>query len=282
MIGTTTVSGGTTPTQFTASGSTGAYKQFFSVNTTYTVYDGSGASTVSGPVVIGANKAALTVSGASAVADTTAGGNSITTTGKSAVFAAANDTVSAGGAASTVFGASAGVTHFAVSGNNSSITGGAGGFVGAVSASNSTLVGGTSVSIISVSGSNNLAVAGAAGITGIDLSQSTGPNTVATNPLGNSGQLVAFLGGGPDTVLGGGGQSTIKAGSGHDAFIFVNGHAGGSETILGFSASDNFGFAGYGYSGTNLPTETVGALGDVISLSDGTRITLVGFDHKLF
>jgi hypothetical protein len=154
--------------------------------------------------------------------------------------------------------------------------------VGTVSGANTTLVGGTGNTIASVSGANSLAVAGSSGVTGIDESGSTGPETIATNPLGNSGTLVAFLGSGADSVLGGGGASTIEGGSGNDVFAFINGHAGGSEVIYNFTAIDNFAFAGYGYSATNLPTEAVGTLGDVITLSDGTTITLVGIDHKIF
>ncbi|GAB0116912.1 hypothetical protein [Acidisoma sp. 7E03] len=283
MSQTTTIGGGSTPTQFTgASGAASAYSTFFPADTTYTVFSGSGVTTTSGPVVIGSTNAAITVSSASAVADTTSGGNTITTTGKTAVFAAANDTISASGGATTLFGASSGVTQFVASGANSSITGGSGGFVGTASGANTTLVGGTGVSIMHVTGSNSLAVAGQAGITGIDLSKSTGPETVATNPLGNSGTLVAVLGSGADSVIGGSGASTITAGSGNDSFLFVKGHAGGSEIIIGFSASDNLGFAGYGYTATNLPSEHVGSIGDVITLSDGTTITLAGIFHKIF
>ena len=65
-------------------------------------------------------------------------------------------------------------------------------------------------------------------------------------------------------------------------FAFVKGHAGGSEVIIGFNGSDNFAFGGYGYSSTVTPTETVGSLGDVITLSDGTTITLAGVNHKIF
>lgn len=283
MSESTTIGGGTTPAQFTgASGASSAFTSFFPANATYTVFTGNGVVTTSGPVVVASTNSALTVSGASAVADTTSGGNTITTTTPTAVFAGPNDTISASSAASTIFGAGSGVTQFTSTGADSSITGGSGGFVGTASGANTTLVGGTAVSILHVTGSNSLAVAGQSGITGIDLSKSTGPETVATNPLGNSGTLVAILGTGADSVIGGGGASTITAGSGHDSFLFVKGHAGGSEVIIGFNASDNIGFSGYGYSATNLPQEHVGSLGDVITLSDGTTITLAGFDHKLF
>jgi Ca2+-binding RTX toxin-like protein len=115
------------------------------------------------------------------------------------------------------------------------------------------------------------------------MSQTTGPETIATNPNGGDGQLVATLGSGADSVIGGGGASTVTAGSGNDVFGFVKGHAGGSEVIIGFNSSDNIAFSSdYGYSATNLPTENVTAAGDVITLTDGTTITLSGVDHKIF
>ncbi|GAB0116933.1 hypothetical protein Acid7E03_10050 [Acidisoma sp. 7E03] len=195
------------------------------------------------------------------------------------IFAAANDTISAATGSTTLFGASTGQTTFSLGGSDSSVTGGAGSIVGTASGSNSTLVGGSGTSLFSVTGSNSLVVAGQGGTTGVDLSKSTGPETIATNPLGNSGTLVATLGSGADSVIGGGGASTITAGSGNDVFGFVNGHAGGSEVIIGFNSKDTLAFGGY--SG-NFLTESVSGGSDVIKLSDGTTITLVGIDHKLF
>lgn len=277
-----TVSGGTVPANYSGSGAaTAALSTFFSSSTTYTVISGSGVSTVGGPAVVSAPNSAVTLSGATSVADTTTGGNSLTVTTPASVFAAPNDTVTAA-AASTIFGAASGVTQFTANGSNSSVTGGAGGFTGTASGANSTLVGGTGVSIVHVTGANSLAVSGSSGITGFDETNSTGAETIATNPLGNSGTLVAILGSGADTVLGGGGASTITGGSGHDVFAFIKGHAGGSEVIIGFGAADNLAFAGYGYTGANLPAESVGSIGDVITLSDGTTITLAGVHHKIF
>jgi hypothetical protein len=275
-----TVSGATVAQQFTG-GAGAVLNTFFNSSTSFTVFSTAGASTVSGPAVVAAAHTAVTITGATAVADTSSGSNAITVTTSGSVFAAANDTVSAT-AASTIWGASSGTTHFTASGSNSSITGGAGGFTGTVSGANSTLVGGSGISIVSVGGANSLAVAGSAGITGINESGTTGAETIATSPLGNTGTMVAILGAGADSVLGGSGASTITAGSGHDVFAFIKGHASGSEVIIGFNSSDNLAFAGYGYTGANLPTEAVGARGDVITLTDGTTITLAGFDHKIF
>lgn len=282
MSGFTTVSGGTTPTQFTTSGAGPAFASAFSSGTTYTNVTGSGSVSSSGPVVVSTSGNAVSVSGASAVADTSAGGNKILVTGngKPAIFAAANDTIAASSGASTLFGASKGLTQFSVSGANSSIVGGSGGFLGTVTGGNSTLVGGSGVSVMTVTGRNNL-VAGGTGVTSADLRQSAGGNVVSTNPLGNSGTLIANLGAGAATVVGGSGTSYV-AGNGSDVFLFIKGHAGGSEYIYGFNSSDNIGFGGYGYSAANLPTEQVGALGDVITLNDGTKITLVGVNHTVF
>ncbi len=276
----TTVSGGTVPNNFSgASGAGAAFATYFSPTTNVTVV--SGYSTATGSVVIANPGSSDTVSG-SAVADTSSGSNSITTTNPATVFAAPNDTITSA-AATTLFGASgSGVNHFAIGGSGSSVTGGTGGIVGTASGANSTLVGGTGNSIFTVTGPNSLAVAGSGGVTGINEQSSTGPETIATSPVGNSGTLVAVLGSGADTVLGGSGASTITGGSGNDVFAFIKGHAGGSEVIIGYTGSDNLAFAGYGYTGSNLPTENVGSAGDVITLSDGTTITLAGFDHKLF
>ncbi|WP_227320400.1 hypothetical protein [Acidisoma silvae] len=169
-------------------------------------------------------------------------------------------------------------------GSNSSVVGGAGSISGAVSGSNTTLIGGTSSSAFSVAGAGNLAVAGSTGSTTINLTQTgTAGNIIATNPNGGNATLQATLSAnGADSVIGGGGASTITAGAGHDVFGFVNGHAGGSEVIIGFNSSDNLAFGGYGYSITNTPSETLTAAGDVIKLSDGTTITLQGYDHKLW
>lgn len=284
MSDTATVTGGIYPTNYSnASGAESSFATLFGSGITYSVVTDSGADTVGGPLVIGTGGNALTVSGANAIDDAnSSGGNAITVQTAATVFASQNDTISAASAASTIFGSSAGMTQFSLGGANSSVTGGSGSFVGSSSGANSTLVGGTTASLITVTGANSLAVAGQAGITGINETGATGQEMIATNPLGNSGTLVADLGAGATTVIGGSGTSTINVGSGADAFIFVAGHAGGSEYIFGFSGKDNLGFAGYGYSSSNLPVETVTALGDTLTLTDGTKVTLVGIDHKIF
>ena len=90
-------------------------------------------------------------------------------------------------------------------------------------------------------------------------------------------------------MIGGGGNSTITAGGGADVFGFVNGHAGGFETISGFNSKDNFAFGGYESLGGAIKTEAVATTidpaaggSDVITLTDGTVITLYGYDKTVF
>jgi Ca2+-binding RTX toxin-like protein len=281
----TTINGGSVPNNFSgASGASFAFAQFFNSQTSITSFSGSGQSTATGATEITGSGGTSTISG-SAVADVSSGSNNITLTNPSVVFAAPNDTISAAGAA-TLFGGSAGTTRFTFGGADSSVTGGTGNIAGSSSGSNSTLVGGTGISLFSVTGANSLAVAGPSGITGINETASTGPETIATNPNGNSGTLVATLGSGADTVIGGSGASTITGGSGNDVFTFVKGHAGGTEVIFNYTKADNIAFAGYGYTSTIVPTETIGSFAgvtsDIMTLSDGTKITLVGQETKLF
>jgi serralysin len=285
MSASTTVSGSSVANNWTG-GAGGAGQAFLNLitNAPYLNVVGSGVSTITGASVLMTGATSVTVS-ASAFADESTGSNSINTQAPSVVFAAPNDTISSA-AATTLFGSSGGLTTFAIGGAGSSISGGAGGIRGVASGANSTLIGGSGNNLFTVSGSNSLAVAGPGpGTTGINEATSTGPELIATSPTGTSGPLVAILGSGADTVLGGGGASTITGGSGSDVFGFIKGTAGGSEVIFNFTSKDNFAFGGYGSAGP-ISAEAVttfgGVASDQITLTDGTKITLVGIDHKIF
>ncbi len=280
----TTISGGGVPSNWTggAGGASAAFATYFSATTVVTTI-GPGISSVTGAVALDTPNTAVTVS-ASAFADESTGGNSITTLDPSVVFAAANDTITSA-AATTLFGAAGGLTTFSISGAQSSINGGAGGITGTASGANTTLIGGTGNNIVTVTGANSLAVAGPGpGTTGIDESGSTGAEEIATSPTGTSGPLVAILGSGADTVLGGGGASTITGGSGHDVFGFIKGTAGGTEVIFNFTSKDTFAFGGYTGDPVASETPTVfgGVTSDLITLTDGTKITIVGQNSSIF
>ena len=244
--------------------------------TSVQTYSGSGVLG-SGAVVVQTGSGTITAgTSTTAIVDASAGGNVISASAPIVIAAAPSDTVSATGSA-TLLGASSGQVTFNTSGPNSSVVGGSGSIVGTASGSNTTLIGGTGVSLFKVTGANALVVAGPSGTTGVDMSQTAGPETVASNPNGGDANLVAYLGSGADSVIGGGGQTTVRAGSGNDIFAFVNGHAGGSEFITGFNAKDNLAFDGYAKG----PTEQVVGGQDEMTLSDGTVITFFGVTHTI-
>lgn len=90
-----------------------------------------------------------------------------------------------------------------------------------------------------------------------------------------SGIAVIALNNNSDTVVAGGGNATVVGGSGPDLYGFLPG-LGGTEAIFGFKATDRIQFT------APVASETLVSGSDVIQASDGTQITLVGFDHKLF
>jgi hypothetical protein len=124
-----TVSGSSIPNNWTlTSGATPVFNEFFATASAVTLFSTTGVSTTPGALAITSSNGADTVS-SSMFVDISTGGNNITSVNKSIIFSGPNDTIDSA-AASTVFGAGTGVGHFAISGGESSIVGGAGGFVG--------------------------------------------------------------------------------------------------------------------------------------------------------
>jgi Ca2+-binding RTX toxin-like protein len=156
---------------------------------------------------------------------------------------------------------------------------------------NSTLVGGSGTGPSTIGGGNNI-TAFAAGTGPTTLIAGTGTSVLdgltgkgvesfSTSPFAtaNTTALMA-LNGAADTVVGGSGHSTVIGGAGPDTYAFLSGNAGGSETILGLKFGDRLIFGLY--QGNPIASEGVTNGSDVIKLTDGTSITLAGFDHKLF
>ena len=278
MSGTTTINGSSVMSQFTPGTSASvAFNAITASGAMFSVDTTSGAFGTAGPVSVGGMNITATFANATIVYSTAISSSlTVTTLPSAKVFAASGDTITAAGA-DTLYGADTGLSTFISTGNNSSVVGGAGDMAATASGANTTLIGGTGTSNFTVSGAGSVAVAGPSGTTNISLTDSAGAE-VATNPLGNSGSLVASLSqtGGADTVAGGSGSSSIVGGNGHDVFAFVAGHGGGSETISGFTSNDTFAFSSdYGYSLKNPPPEAVVNGNDVITLTDGTEITTI-------
>ncbi len=131
------------------------------------------------------------------------------------------------------------------------------------------IVGGAGALSIAGRGGNMLVVAG------------TSTSNVST---GNGASLV-FAGSGNLSLVGGTGSMQVVAGSGHATIIegagpttlqVVNGAAGGSDVVSGFRPGlDTVELFGYSTSGT---VSTVGG-STLISLADGTRVTLLGVSN---
>jgi hypothetical protein len=302
MSGTTsTLSGATVVSQFTPPATGAALAALSSFTGSFSVDSVNGVYSVPGAVFLEPGVTSATITSATIVVSNSPNANiTVTTLPSAEIFAAPGDTVSATGA-DTLFGASSlsgyGANSFISTGDNSSIVGGTGDLNATASGANTTLIGGTGTNNFTVSGSNSLAVAGYSGHTTITLTDPDADSVpgsgvqITTNPLpGTTGILTATLSpNGADTVIGGGGTSMITAGQGADVFGFVNGHAGGVESITGFNAKDNFAFGGYDSLGGAIASEAVNTTidpaaggSDVITLTDGTVITLVGYDNKVF
>jgi Ca2+-binding RTX toxin-like protein len=87
-------------------------------------------------------------------------------------------------------------------------------------------------------------------------------------------------GSGQETFFAGSGNATVIGGTGADLYAFVNGEAGGSETIFGFDSSkgDQVTLQGYGPDEVrnDLKNATTSGGNTVITLSDNTSITFIG------
>jgi Ca2+-binding RTX toxin-like protein len=229
--------------------------------------------------------------------------------GSDVIYAGGADTIAAGSGATTVFGGAPGATvqggtgalQFVGGAGAVSAQGGSGtnllyGGTGSASSylvagsGNSTLIGGSgpgattlsggsgnlngsSVMMAFAAGSGSVVVQGArAGTALINGTTGTGQELVMAP---TSGVAVIALNNNSDTVVGGGGNTTVVGGSGPDLYGFLPGVAG-TEAIFGFKATDRIQFT------APVASETLVDGSDVIEASNGTQITLVGFDHKLF
>ncbi len=215
-----------------------------------------------------------------------------------------NDTVSALSGSLLVFGSSAGTLTFTGGANDASVVGGAGvldatggsgpdAIYGGSSGQDvlftgtgpTTLAGAYGGTLSAVGGAANLLVA-AGGNTTLAGAGSTGDNLFYTSGTGTS---VVQAGSGSSTVVASGADNAIYGVTGtQDVFLsgtgvtqldFVSGAEGGTNNILGFTASDSIDLSGYaaGAAQAALASETVGGGNTILALSDNTHIVLFGF-----
>jgi hypothetical protein len=171
-----------------------------------------------------------------------------------------------------VFGGSGALTFVAGSGAASVIAGAGQVTLFGGSGGSTYLAGSTgSVGELLVAGSGNETLSAAGTTVGNTLYAGTD-----TSGGGSNDWLVG--GSGNDTFVGGNGQTTMTGGAGTDYFVFDKAIAGGTTTINDFASNETLGIFGYGLSANAIVSgSSVSAGSTTISLSDNTKITLIGF-----
>ena len=210
------------------------------------------------------------------------GANGVTTSGDAApldvIGGVGSISVLGGSGDLTVSGATSTTATTIVRGGSGTnlLTGGAGLTTIAAGSGASTLIGGTGPTMLFTNGGASDYVAAGSGPTTIVGGTGSGNEQI----FAGSGADFIGLGSGADTMVAGSGVSSVIGGAGQDIYGFINGHAGGSDIIAGLKANDSIVFGGYG--GNPITSEGVLNGSDLLTLSDGTAILLVGIDYKIF
>ena len=251
-MSTATVLGGTVPYHFIPPSISAA----FDLQTNDTVIAGAGSATyyLSGSTTL--------------LADGGTGSSLVIAEGQDSIFGGDGNIVVTGGSDPLFF------------------AGGGGDAIVTAATGNATLFGGSGTNLFFGGSGNLTAYAGTGPTTVAGGSGATTFNGVAGKHedfITGSGTAAVTVGSGCNTIIGGTGASTITAATGsdpgHDVFSFIAGHGGGKETILNFNGStDKIEPIGYG---SPPPVENLTGGNDVITLNDGTQITLVGVDQKV-
>jgi len=247
-----------------------------------TVSGGSGADTVfagdGGSIQGGSAGGNLLVAtgGATTLVGGGSGDTEVAGGGSSTLVLQPDGTAFGGGGTTTVFGAGADIM---VGGTGSTVLVGSSGtgnamFAGAGNTTmfggtgNDTMVGGTGQTVMVLGNGNDLLAGGPGSVTvfgggGNDTTFATG-----------GGTLYLMAGSGNNQVVLGAGATNVTAGSGPDTFDVSNGKAGGVDVINGFKVgTDQLNL--FGYTAANAQPQFSGG-NAIFTLSDGTRITLVG------
>ncbi|WP_158806420.1 MULTISPECIES: hypothetical protein [unclassified Acidisoma] len=241
------------------------------------------------------------------------------TFGSNTIFAAGADTINTGSASTLIFAGrndvnvhgGSGSMYFVGGSGAVSILGGSGPttLFGSYSANTLLEAGSGQNVLIAGAGPENTTLVGGSGSTW-EFANGSGPVTMYAGNSSGSGAspaisiLVGVTGTGPelmktgsgnaliglnaaaDTVIGGSGASTVLGGIGDDVYAFVKNQTEGTEVILGFKVGKDALVFSPGYGDKPVASETIEKVAgygtsDVIQLTDGTTITLIGVSHKI-
>ena len=129
------------------------------------------------------------------------------------------------------------------------------------------IIGGSGSVAVTAQGANMIVVGGAG-------ASSIAAGNGACEVFAGPGATTLQLGAGPATVIAGGGSASITEGNGAVLYDIVKGSAGGTDSIDGIRPGIDR-LALFGYDGGVASFTTAGG-NSVLSLDDGTRITLLG------
>ena len=200
----------------------------------------------------------LASTGSETVAAADPGANTIIYSNASTLFfmAGAGATVYGGTGSNTVLGGTGSTLAFGGSAGNNFLQGGSG---------PSTLFGAANGDQLFAGGSGPQALHAGAG--NETLFGGFGDNETL---YGGSGSVQIFTGGGHDTVVAGSGAATVTAGGDNTLFQFIEGAAGGTDLVTGFTDASqvHIDLAGYG------PNEAQKAVAGQVNSPSGVTITL--------
>lgn len=234
------------------------------------VYAASGDDTV---VMGSGTNLVFLGSGADLVLGTTGSDTIVGGSGSDTVFSGSNDLVFGGsgnllfvggsGAASTVIAGSGAETLFGGNGGTGLfVAGNASSFMLDAGSSNDTVLANGSATVGAfVTGGGSLTLFSSDN--GNALVAATGNATL--NAAGTSGSVSFWAGAGNDSMVGG---------TGSDVFAFVSGMAHGVDVIANWNNHDSIALLGYG--GTGLVAQNAVGGSDILTLSDGTTVTIKG------
>ncbi|WP_419727803.1 beta strand repeat-containing protein [Lichenicola sp.] len=214
-----------------------------------------------------------TIVGSSAGSDTITGGS-----GTNRITATINETVFAGTGQATVFAHAGGNNLIVGTGGNDQLDALGRGNAMFGGAGDDTLFGGTGATTLVGGAGSTLMVADTGSVEFVGGSgQSTvwggkGNDVIWTG----TGTMHAAEGPGNDTVIIQSGTSRIYGGLGTDVYDIINGSGGGNAVISGFKTGTDT-INPIGYSGP-ITQHLLGG-STILSLSDGTTITLIGVSH---
>jgi hypothetical protein len=238
--------------------------------------------------------------GGNGTVDASAGGGSnlifvspIANTHNVVYSAGTRDTIIAGAGHATIGESGSGATIYLGSGSAvvadggtaDTVIGGPGTGVATLFGGSGEMVWGDGKTLDFIAGVNNAStVAGGVadtvfGAAGSDVTYLSGP-TGATLSAGAGNETLNAAGSTQnDMLVGGSGTTTFTVGTGADTVAFFDGRAGGTDIVSGFTSKDTLLDSGYGAA---APTVSASGGNTMVTLGDGTKVTLTDFSGNNF